>query len=194
MSSDLDLAWEATRLNNLNSLKEYVPKKILADSKRINEKNHCHSLLMCAAANGSLDCAKYLIENGANVNLKNFQGFTAFHWAAFTGNLEVVPFLIENNADKEARTGDGKTPLHIAAYFGHRKFIDYLLTVGCNINAVDSFGHSALHQAILANQQAMVEYLVSKSIDTSQMDSEKKTLRQFAEANNSNWVFTILSK
>ena len=190
----IEEAWESCRLNNLETLKNIVPKDIKPDFLRINEKNHCHTLLMQSSANGSADCARYLLDKGAPVNQKNFNGFTALHWAGFTGNLDSVGVLLEFNADVEARTGDGKTPIHIAAYRGHRKFIDFMISNGSNLNEVCSLGWNCLHYSILSNQQAMAEFLLRKNIDISQVDSEKKSIKDFAIENKATWILSMLPK
>ena len=154
MSSDIEEAWEAARLNNVETLKKLVPSKVNPNAKRISEANHCHSLLMCAAAHGSEECAKYLLESGANVDMKNFSGFTALHWAAFTNKVETLDTLIRFGADVEERTSDGKTAVHIAAYKGNREFIEAIVKKGADINAVDSNGWNVLHYTILSKQCA----------------------------------------
>lgn len=194
MTDILSESWKAARQNQLSELEKYVPSRIPADSKIYDEKNHCHSLLMAAAAHGATDCAKYLLENGANPNLKNFNGFTALHWAAFTGRTEVVPLLLDYGADIEARIADGKTAVHIASFRGQRGFLDYILKRNADINAVDSDGNNALCFAALANQQATVEFLLRKGIETDQLNCEKKSLKDLVKEKCITWLTEMLDK
>lgn len=193
MSSNLEEAWEASRLNNLEALKKLVPSKVKPDAKKVSESNHCHSLLMCAAAHGSDDCANYLLEAGADVNLKNFTGFTALHWAAFTNRVETLDTLIKHGADLEERTADGKTAIHIAAYKGNREFIENILKRGADINAVDANGWNALHYTILSKQCATGEWLLKKGVTFNQVDAKKVSLFEFAQSNNAEWFNTIVA-
>ena len=150
---------EAARFNSIDDLKKLVPSLVHPDAKILSEKNHCHSLLMCACARGATECAKYLIDCGANASLKNFHGYTALHWAAFTGRPETIRLLLNSGANIESRTADGKTALHVAAFKGHRHIAEILLKRGADLNAVDARGWNCVRSAALDNQQAMVEYL-----------------------------------
>jgi ankyrin repeat protein len=49
--------------------------------------------LMYAAYSGHLAIVKYLVENGANVNIKNLKGGTAARYAAYAGHREIVDYL-----------------------------------------------------------------------------------------------------
>ena len=132
----IEQAWTATQFDRLDDLKALVPSVVSANASTLNPNNHIHTLLMCAAAHGSAECAAYLLENKANVNAKNFVGYTALHWAAYTGRVETLPLLLENKADIEARTEDGRTPLHIVALRGHIEFLEELMKAKPNVNEI----------------------------------------------------------
>lgn len=185
-------AWDAARFNNIEDLQKLVPSLVSPNAKVLSEKNHCHSLLMSACARGSSDCIKYLLESGATPDLKNFHGYTAFHWAAFTGRPEAIPLLLERGADIEARTADGKTPLHIAAFRGNRVFVDRLLEKGADLNAVDADGWNAFRIAALANQQRMVGYLREKGIIVDELDAHKKGITEFAREHDLGWLEAMI--
>ena len=70
--------------------------------------------LIEAAKRGDLDEVKRLIENGADVNIKDNDGDTPLHYAASGGHLDVVKFLVENGADVNAKDKYGRTPLDVA--------------------------------------------------------------------------------
>ena len=191
--SKLEEAWQAARLNNVEALKQIVPSEINPNSKRILESNHCHSLLMSACAHGADDCAKYLIECGADVNLKNFAGFTALHWAAFTNRVESLDTLLKHGADIEERTADGKTALHIAAYKGNREFIENILKRGADLNAVDAEGQNVLYYTILSKQCATAEWLLKKGVAINQVDANKLSVVDFAKARDAEWFISLVS-
>ena len=64
------------------------------------------------AHHGKLDIAKILLDNGANINEEDIQGFTALHVAAESNQVEIAEFLIEKSADVNAKSADQFTPLH----------------------------------------------------------------------------------
>lgn len=72
--------------------------------------------MMAAAANGFLEILIYLRENGASLDVKNFEGQTALHRACFYGQLPTVRYLSKepsmrfNRCDKR-----GNNCAHMAA-------------------------------------------------------------------------------
>jgi ankyrin repeat protein len=185
-------AWHAARLNKLDELQGLVPDEIAPNAKIISARNHCHTLLMVACAHGAVECVEYLLNNGADPNIKNFHGFAALHWAAFTGRTEVVDILLDSKADIEIRTMDGKTPLHVAAFRGNGPFVKQLLGRGADINAVSSEGLTALHWAATANQRAIAKLLIERGIVTDEVDEQKRTVVEFARERNIEWLATLL--
>src|SRR5678815_2491039 len=69
--------------------------------------------LRYAAAVGSLDAMKVLVEAGADVNAKNAFDATPLMWAA--GDITKARLLLAKGADVNARSKIGRTPLLIAA-------------------------------------------------------------------------------
>jgi len=60
------------------------------------------------------DCARMLIEAGANVNVAGQWGHTPLHLAAL-GNIEAIKMLIKAKADITLTDSYGGNPLHVAA-------------------------------------------------------------------------------
>ena len=54
--------------------------------------------LHCAAHRDFTEIAKMLIENGADVNVKNEDGMTALNYADKQGHTEIVKLLRDNEA------------------------------------------------------------------------------------------------
>ena len=67
-----------------------------------------------AAAGDYTDIARMLIENGAQVNVKQQAGSTPLHSAAQNGNLELLILLLENGAETQVRMEGGKLPADLA--------------------------------------------------------------------------------
>jgi len=54
--------------------------------------------LIIAAQKGHLETVKLLVENGANLEIKNDQKLNALKMAVYKGNADIVEYLLENGA------------------------------------------------------------------------------------------------
>ncbi|XP_003384105.1 PREDICTED: putative IQ motif and ankyrin repeat domain-containing protein [Amphimedon queenslandica] len=76
-----------------------------------------------AAAGGDPLTINFLINNGANPNVKGQYGRTPLYRAAFSGRTEAVKVLLESGADPRVYADDGATPEQVAS----SQEIQYLL-------------------------------------------------------------------
>jgi ankyrin repeat protein len=79
-----------------------------------------------AAAGDYTDIARILIENGAQVNVRQQAGATPLHSAAQNGNLELLIMLLENGAETNVRMEGGKMPADLAKDKGFGEIADIL--------------------------------------------------------------------
>ena len=70
------------------------------------------------------EIVELLIAKGADVNVKDKQGSTTLHWAAYHGHKEIAELLIAKGANVNAKTKIGRTPLDAA--FPHPEIADLL--------------------------------------------------------------------
>ncbi len=103
--------------------------------------------LMWAAGNGHTDCVEYLIQNGAKLDLKDEDGWTALHYAALGGHLEVMKKLVEGGQDVNEGDFRGRTPLMLAARRGRTDCVEYLLQNGARLHLKDNKYKTALNYA-----------------------------------------------
>lgn len=82
--------------------------------------------LSVAAKDGKLKEVKYLVDNGADVNLREKSGHTSLWWAAHFGHLETVQYLVEHGADANIKVDTGNTSLHSAAMQGFLEVVKFL--------------------------------------------------------------------
>lgn len=99
--------------------------------------------LVLAAFYDAFECAKLLIERGANVNVaEDFYLYTPLHWAAQFGFVEIAELLINNGARINAVDHEQRTPLHHAAERKKTKIIELLLSAGADVTLKDMWGQT----------------------------------------------------
>ena len=100
--------------------------------------------LVSAARKGRVDQVRTLIEEGADLEKRDFGGNTAIYHAARKGHADVVRLLAEAGADIDVDNRFGSTPLHVASRAGHVEVIRVLAEFGADLDARNlSGGHSS---------------------------------------------------
>ena len=88
--------------------------------------------LLDSAKYGNANRVKSLIKQGANVNAKDENGWTALMWASMLGHFEIVKILVENGADINVRDKNGFTALTEATRGEYVEVAKYLKSKGAN--------------------------------------------------------------
>lgn len=88
--------------------------KEFRDSMDTTDKNDGWTALMICAATGKLDIVKWLVMNGADVNLRDpINGWTAVMCAGAKSRMDIAVWLAQNGADIYIRNNSGKNVLDI---------------------------------------------------------------------------------
>ena len=120
--------------------------------------------LMHAAAFGSLDTMRLLLDKGADVNARNAAGATALMWAAT--DIAKIRVLLDRGADVKAASSLGHTPLELAAMSdGSAEIVRLLLARGADAKAVDKAGITTLTAATSGNDTDSIKQLLAAGID-----------------------------
>ena len=100
-----------------------------------------------AARVGAVDCARFLVEHGADVNQENQARRTPLPLAAEHDQTDMIRFLVEMGADINTEDPKGRTPLHRATYEGKPQAAETLLELGADPSITNKNGKTAFQIA-----------------------------------------------
>jgi ankyrin repeat protein len=152
------------------------------------------SPLVAAAGRGHLEVVRYLLDEGADINLRYFDGYTAVEWACVSGRSEAAALLLARGADTSPRA-DGWIPLMWASTRGHTDVVELLLAHGCD--DVDQcsvdYGHTALHLACFGGRAEILGLLLGAGADPHLVeDFEGRTALEIAVAEDNDECVALL--
>ncbi|KDE76767.1 ankyrin repeat protein [Aspergillus oryzae 100-8] len=187
---------------------------IRSDQTHTGSKVHySRKLLLDAAEMGRQVVVKWLIENGAELEL-GLGSRTPLSYAAGNGHEAVCKLLLENGAEIESKGSYNRTPLSYAAENGHKIVCKLLLESGAELESKDSYnrtplsyaaenGYEAVCKLLLENgaeiesktHQAIARLLIDNGADVNLSGSNGRTpLSLAAERSNDHIIMMLLEK
>lgn len=125
-----------------------------------------------AAEKGQLVVARYLLDNGADVNAaRALSGPTALQLAALAGHKSMVELLLAGGAKIQ---GVGTfTPLHEAASRGFKSVVELLLANHAEVNAYAEAGETPLHAAVERGFAGVAQVLLDHGANPNATKSDR---------------------
>ena len=120
---------------------------------------------------GDLERVRQLIQEGHNVNRRDYYGDTPLMWAAVDGHDQVVQELIRAGADVNVKNNYKQTALHKANSRGHSSVVKTLAEAGANLNVQDVGGMAPLMWAAYWGRANVVVELIRAGADVSVVSS-----------------------
>ncbi|MCH9739389.1 MAG: ankyrin repeat domain-containing protein, partial [Epsilonproteobacteria bacterium] len=175
--------------NNIIEIKKIIQKK----DYKINHLTSSymeHTVLYNAIQKGNLKLVKVLVENGADLNIKDRNNHTPIYYASQFAYKHIVDYLIEQqNIDLSI----GEPLIGSIVNYNDFQLIDKCLEKGLKIDSKNSFGNTPLILAIYNDAKLKtIRYLVSKGADIYALTEENKNILEVAEKANKKKVYDYL--
>lgn len=174
----------AVKLNNL-----FFLLLLLDHTERIDartEDDYQDTPIMLAAMFGAESCFEALLSKGADVSIKNKNGWSCLHAACQSGNTHIIDYLIQEglNINAKAEYDLLKTPLHIAAQYGHFNAVKYLIRAGAEFKCIDDLGWGVQHYAAASGNLSILAKLRALGTDFTQPTAQGETPESIAAEND----------
>ncbi|MFC6875688.1 ankyrin repeat domain-containing protein [Flavobacterium myungsuense] len=147
--------FDVARAGTVEEVKEILksnPKAFIV----VNKEGFSPLILACYRGNNEV--AKFLINNGSDLNVSGTMG-TALMAAVVKGNDEIVKILLDKNADINATDANGTTALMYAVQFQNEYLIKLLLEHKADRSRIDKNGKTAFEFAVFSKNEAIINLL-----------------------------------
>lgn len=182
---------EATAIRQIQTMIKESPDLINA---KTSPAGYAEAPLHRAARNGQLLVVRFLLENNADVNVRDSQGSTPLGVAVNSGNKSMVELLLEHGADVGAQDSQQRTPLHVAAQRGFNAITEVLLAHGADVNTRGGLDVTPLQVAAESGYRNVVETLLDHGAKVNSSSSAGVTALMLATAQGQLAVAELLLK
>lgn len=148
--------------------------------------------LVIAVEKGSVEIAKLLIANGADILMCGRGCRTLVHLAVREGHQEMLEYLVGLGLDINIKDEDLNSPLTTASFFGYKEMVFYLIENGAHVNSGNGEYGSALHMACLGGHFEIVKILLKSHAEINSLNSELCSALYVASRENFTELIKIL--
>jgi ankyrin repeat protein len=124
------------------------------------------TLIHSASQFGPVESVRFLIERGANINIRSSFMNTALHFAAINNSESVITLLLDKGMSVNVRGEHGNTPLHVAAHWGNLRATKVLVERGAALEETSKWGRTPLVVAADMGKYDVARYLIKNGADT----------------------------
>ncbi len=150
--------------------------------------------LLRAVMEGRTTTTKVLLDEGADVNTRLPDGWTALMCAAYNGHVDTIKVLIAYDADVNARGGHGWTALMVAVWNGHSEIAKALVGNGADVEARDENQKTVLMWAAQKGNQEIVQLLLDRGVRVNARNNRGLTSLTYALREGHTEVANLLRK
>ena len=147
--------FDVARKGNLSEIKAlFEQDKSIVNA--IDEKGS--SMLILACYRGNHEVAKFLIENGTDLNYVSVNG-TALMACVFKSEFELVDELLKKNINPDLTDTNGQTALMLAVQFKNFEMVKKLVKVGASKELKRKQNKTAFEYAVFSNSEEIINLL-----------------------------------
>jgi len=117
--------------------------------------------LIEAAKSNNLKIAKYLIEQGEDINMRDEKGIGILSHAVITADIQFIEYILSKGMDINIKDNENKTPLFYAVITERTEVVKYLIENGADINIKDTKDMTPLEFAIEKNNYEILKHLLN---------------------------------
>lgn len=150
------------------------------------------SLLHICAAYGSIDCFKYLLDKGTDINQQNNENWNCLHFACRHDKLEIAKILLTYGVSVKTTTAEGYSPLLLAAWFGSLELVDLIFRYEGDIKHIDNYKCTALHRACQSSFTKIVTFLLNNGADPNQPNEQGYPLQISSSLGDTDTMVTLI--
>ncbi|TXJ12269.1 ankyrin repeat domain-containing protein [Brachyspira aalborgi] len=142
----------------------------------------------------SINMMKLLIDNKANINYTDENGFNPLNIAIESGDMEVTKFLITNGANVNSLMQDGVSLIGYAIAQNNMDLLQILIENGANVNYTvgDSWANTPLQTASRLGLDNVVRILLTRNADINAVDMNGNTALHTAALNSQLSIVKLL--
>ena len=142
--------------------------------------------LQYAVFKGSTNAVNLLIENGADMKKKDYNGYCSLFYASAFSDANMIHLLLEKDSSlTREKSLSGRTVIHFAAIYGNDEAISYYLSnTFLSINAQDNEGSTPLHYAVEKKYNSTINLLIESGAKTDIKNNEGLTVSDLLNKEN----------
>lgn len=145
---------------------------VLSNYNETNFDGYTISLVQ-ASIDGDLNEVKLLVGEGADLEIRNNEGWTPLMVAAYYGYIDIAKFLVGSGAKVDVQNNKKFTALMHSASKGHYAMSKYLVDSGSNVNTVNDRNEGALVWAVKSGNFDIVKLLVESGADINALEIDR---------------------
>ena len=141
-----------------------------------------------------INMMKLLIDNKANINYTDENGFSPLNIAIESGDMELTKFLITNGANVNSLMQDGVSLIGYAIAQNNMDLLQILIENGANVNYTngDSWADTPLQTASRLGLDNVVRILLTRNADINAVDMNGNTALHTAALNSQLSIVKLL--